>query len=73
VNPVATVTNYAELAEITLNVAPVGASVKVTNAPAGKFEIYQRTLTSWDRVGLEDGTIELQCRIMELCTWQLWI
>jgi hypothetical protein len=63
VNPVATVTNYAELAEITLTVAPVGASVKVTNAPAGKFEIYQRTLTSWDRVGLEDGTIELSATL----------
>jgi hypothetical protein len=59
VNPVATVTNYAELAGLRLDIAPVGSSVKVTNAPAGKFEIYQRTLTSWDRVGLEDGTIEL--------------
>jgi hypothetical protein len=62
-NPVATVKNYAELAEITFNTAPVGASVKVTNAPAGKFEIYQRTLTSWDRVGLEDGTIELSAEL----------
>ena len=63
VNPVATVTNYAELAGLTLNVAPIGSSVKVTNAPAGKFEIYQRTLTSWDRVGLEDGTIELNAEL----------
>jgi hypothetical protein len=63
VNPVATVTNYAELSGITFTVAPVGSSVKVTNAPAGKFEIYQRTLTSWDRVGLEDGTIEFSATL----------
>jgi len=58
-NPVATVSNYAGLSALTLNTAPVGASVKVTNAlGTGKFEIYQRTDLGWDRVGLEDGTIE---------------
>jgi hypothetical protein len=55
VNPVAEVANYAALA--TLNV-PVGASVRVTANSQNKFEIYQRTVTGWDRVGLEDGTIE---------------
>jgi hypothetical protein len=40
----------------TLNV-PVGSSVRVTANSAGKFEIYLRTLTGFDRVGLQDGTI----------------
>jgi len=58
-NPVATVANYAGLSGLTLGVAPVGSSVKVSNQLAtGKFEIYQRTDLGWDRVGLEDGTIE---------------
>jgi len=55
VNPVAEVANYAALA--TVNV-PVGASVRVTANSQNKFEIYQRTVTGWDRVGLQDGTIE---------------
>jgi hypothetical protein len=53
--PVAEVPVYSSL--VTLNV-PVGASVKVTSNAQGKFEIYQRTATGWDRVGLQDGTIE---------------
>jgi hypothetical protein len=63
VNPVATVANYTQLSSLTLSVAPVGSSVKVSNAPAGKYEIFQRTLTSWDRVGLEDGTIEFSAEL----------
>jgi hypothetical protein len=58
VNPVATVSNYAGLSAITTTTAPIGASVNVTNGAGAKFEIYQRTDTGWDRVGLEDGTIE---------------
>jgi hypothetical protein len=64
-NPVATVVNYAGLLSLSIKVAPVGASVKVSNAPAGKYEIYQRTLTSWDRVGLEDGTIEFSADLWD--------
>ena len=64
-NPVATVVNYAGLSGLTLAIAPVGSSAKVTNAPAGKYEIYQRTLTSWDRVGLEDGTIEFSAELWD--------
>jgi hypothetical protein len=55
VNPVAEVANYAALATVSV---PVGASVRVTANSQGKFEIYQRTDTGWDRVGLQDGTIE---------------
>ena len=59
VNPVATVLNYAGLSALKISVAPVGSSVKVTNeSGTNKFEIYQRTDLGWDRVGLEDGTIE---------------
>ena len=54
IKPVAEVPVYAGLATLTV---PVGASVKVTANAQGKFEIYQRTLTGWDRVGLQDGTI----------------
>ena len=35
----------------------VGASVKVTANAQNKWEIYLRTDTGWDRVGLQDGTI----------------
>jgi hypothetical protein len=36
----------------------VGSSVKVTANGQGKFEIYLRTDLGWDRVALQDGTIE---------------
>ena len=52
---VAEVPNYASLT--TLNVA-VGSSVKVTANAQGKFEIYLKTDLGWDRVALEDGTIQ---------------
>ena len=55
--PVAEVTLYSDLVTVA-QTTPVGASVKVTNNPQGKFEIYIRTTTGWDRVGLQDGTIE---------------
>ena len=61
VNPVAEVPNYAGLDSLT-SVA-VGDSVKVTRNAQGKWEIYQRTLTGWDRVGLQDGTIEFSAEL----------
>jgi hypothetical protein len=36
----------------------VGASVRVTANAQGKWEIYQRTVTGWTRVALQDGTIK---------------
>jgi len=57
--PVNEVPNYSALASIALT-TPVGASVKVTANAQGKFEIYLRTLDGWNRVGLEDGTIEFK-------------
>ena len=52
--PVAQVPNYASL--VTLDVA-VGSSVKVTANAQNKWEIYIKTTTGWERVGLQDGTI----------------
>jgi hypothetical protein len=52
---IAEVSNYAGLSF--LNVA-VGSSVKVTANAQGKYEIYIKTAIGWDRVGLQDGTIE---------------
>ena len=51
---VAEVASYPALAGLT---EPVGSSVKVTANAQGKWEIYVRTLTSWERVALQDGTI----------------
>ena len=59
---VAEVPNYATLA--TLSVI-IGSSVKVTANAQGKFEIYLRTDTGWDRVALEDGTIEISAEIYD--------
>lgn len=55
INPVVEVAN-ASLLE-TLSV-PVGSSVKVANNAQGRFEIYLLTDTGWDRVGLQNGTIQ---------------
>ena len=58
VQPIATVANTAGLQTLSLTDAPIGSSVKVTANGQGKFEIYLRSATGWNRVGLEDGTIE---------------
>jgi hypothetical protein len=57
--PLFEVSNYAALATVEFS-TPVGGSVKVTANAQGKFEIYQRTILGWDRVGLEDGTIQFK-------------
>jgi len=60
-SPITTqVPNYATLATLTV---PIGSSVRVTANAQGKFEIYLRTDTGWDRVALEDGTIEISAEI----------
>ena len=55
--PVAEVPNYASLATLSVT---VGSSVKVTANAQGKFEIYLLTDTGWNRVGLQDGTIQFR-------------
>lgn len=56
---------YATLSTLTLSVAPVGSSVKVTANSQGKWEIYIRTATGWDRVGLQDGTIAISAMLYD--------
>jgi len=62
VQPVATVANTSDLQTLSLDTAPIGSSVKVSNINGnGKFEIYLRvgigSSDGWQRVGLQDGTI----------------
>ena len=52
---VAEVITYSALATLTV---AVGSSVKVTANAQGKFEIYLKTDLGWERVALQDGTIE---------------
>ena len=60
IQPIAEVVNYSDLATLSLAQAPVGSSVKVTANAQGKFEIYLRTDLGWQRVGLQNGTIEIK-------------
>jgi hypothetical protein len=62
---IAEVPLYANLSSLTLAEAPVGSSVKVTANSGGKWEIYIRTAVGWDRVGLQDGTIEIAAVIYD--------
>ena len=58
IQPIAEVPVYSALDTLSLQAAPVGSSVKVTANAQGKFEIYLRSDLGWDRVGLQDGTIQ---------------
>jgi hypothetical protein len=62
IRPVLEVPNVASLDAVTV---PVGASVKVTANSRGKFEIYLRELNRFERVGLEDGTIEISSELYD--------
>ena len=62
--PQAAVPNYAGLSTLSYELVPIGASARVVNNGANKWEIYLRTGTDaaldWQRVGLEDGTIQFK-------------
>ena len=62
---IAEVANVATLDTLSLLAAPVGSSVKVTANSQGKFEIYLRTATGWDRAGLQDGTIQFLAELWD--------
>jgi hypothetical protein len=62
---ITSVANYADLATLSVYQAPVGSSVKVTANSQGKFEIYLRTNIGWDRVGLQDGTIQFLAELWD--------
>jgi hypothetical protein len=59
---IAEVSNVAGLN--TLDV-PVGSSVKVIANSQGNFEIYLRGATGFDRVGLQNGTIEFSAQLWD--------
>ena len=59
ITPVTEVPTYSALDSLTYTQVPVGSSVKVTANAQGKFEIYLRTDLGWDRVGLQNGTIQI--------------
>jgi hypothetical protein len=58
IQPIAEVPTFSALSTLNLLAAPIGSSVKVTANAQGKFEIYLRTDLGWDRVGLQDGTLQ---------------
>jgi hypothetical protein len=60
--PVAEVPNFSSL--VTVQVS-VGSVVKVTANAQNKFELYQRTPTGWNRVGLQDGTIQFSAELWD--------
>jgi len=62
IKPVAEVPNFSALTTISV---PVGSSVRVEANAQGKFEIYLRTETGFERVGLEDGTIKISAEIYD--------
>lgn len=66
--PSVEVASYAEL--ITLTV-PVGTVALVTANSQGKFEIYQLYDTGWQRVGLQDGTIQISTGIWDYAEGKL--
>jgi len=59
---VAEVPVYASLNTLTVS---VGSSVRVTANAQGKWEIYLLTDTGWNRVGLQDGTIEFSAELWD--------
>jgi hypothetical protein len=60
VQPIAEVPNFSALSTLNLSTIPVGSSVRVTANAQGKFEIYLRTDLGWERVGLQDGTLQFR-------------
>jgi hypothetical protein len=62
------VTEVASFSLLDTLSVPVGSSVKVTANAQGKFEIYLLSDLSWERVGLQDGTIEFSSELWDYAT-----
>jgi hypothetical protein len=60
IQPITEVPVVSALDALNRLAAPVGSSVKVTANAQGKFEIYVRTELGWDRVALQDGTLQFR-------------
>jgi hypothetical protein len=56
------VSTYSALATISV---PISSSVKVTANAQGKYEVYLLTDTGWERVVLQDGTIEFSAELWD--------
>jgi hypothetical protein len=56
------VQNFSNLSTLTL---PVGSVVQVEANSQGKFELYQFTESGWQRVALQDGTIEFSAELWD--------
>jgi hypothetical protein len=56
------VPTYSSLGTLSV---PIGSSVKVTANAQGKFEIYLLTDAAWERVVLQDGTIEFSAELWD--------
>ena len=56
------VSTYSSLGALSV---PIGSSVKVTANAQGKYEIYLLTDTGWERVVLQDGTIEFSAELWD--------
>ena len=65
--PVKEIDVYGNLPTIRSDVA-VGDIVKVLANADSKFEWYVKTTTSWDRVALEDGTLEINSSLYDYVT-----
>ncbi|MBM37733.1 MAG: hypothetical protein CMO97_01555 [Woeseia sp.] len=65
--PVKEIDVYGNLPTIRSDVE-VGDIVKVVSNAEGKFEWYVKTDLSWDRVALEDGTIEINSSLYDYST-----
>jgi hypothetical protein len=59
------ITEVASFSQLETLSVPAGSSVKVTANAQGKFEIYLRTDLAWERVGLQDGTIEFSAELWD--------
>jgi hypothetical protein len=68
IQPITEVPVVSALDALNRLAAPVGSSVKVTANAQGKFEIYVRTELGWDRVALQDGTLQF---LEDLWNYQL--
>ena len=62
---VAKVPNYSALDQLSLSDAPIGSSVRVTANGQSKWEVYLRVANGWERVALEDGTIEFSNKLWD--------
>jgi hypothetical protein len=60
IQPIAEVPTVSALNTLNISTIPLGSSVRVSANAQGKFEIYLRTDLGWERVALQDGTLQFR-------------